>query len=184
MGLTVADTYYLKARGASCGIFSDWDEVCESLNYALSYDENHCSALLLLGDVYASQLGMFDEAFECFDKVISIDPKNKDVFGVYIKYLIWNKAIDRAEKLLEFALTIKEIDIAHMLWLSSYIEEVKSRYKRSLKLLKQAKKHCYNDGYFDFMHDEEKRIKKKIALEKPKKKKSSKSKKKKKRKHK
>ena len=42
MGLTIADSYYLKAKGAIFGWFSDWNEACESLNYALSYDENHC----------------------------------------------------------------------------------------------------------------------------------------------
>ena len=56
MGLTIADTYFLKARGAACGIFSDWSEVCESLNYALSYDENHIASLCLLGEIYAEHL--------------------------------------------------------------------------------------------------------------------------------
>ena len=39
MGLTVADQYYLKASGAMGYFGSDWESVCESLNYALSYEE-------------------------------------------------------------------------------------------------------------------------------------------------
>ena len=184
MGLTIADAYYLKAKHASCGFFSDWNEVCENLNYALSYDEEHCPSLLLLGEIYASSLAMNEKAFACFDKVIAIDPKNTEVYGSYIRYLIWAKEIDRAEKLIAFALTIKGIDKAYILWLSAYLEDVKANYKQSLKLLKQAKKDCYNDGYFNYMQNEERRIKRKIELEKPKKKKSSNSKKKKKKKQK
>ncbi|MEO1033849.1 MAG: tetratricopeptide repeat protein, partial [Bacteroidota bacterium] len=182
MGLTIADAYYLKAKGASCGFFSDWDEVCENLNYALSYDETHCPSLMLLGEIYASNMIMYDKAYECFDKVISIDPKNTEVYGTYVKYLIWANDVERAEKLLVFALTLKEIDKAYLLWLSSYLEDVRGNYKVSLKFLKEAKKYCYSDAYFGFMQNEEKRIKKKIDLEKPKKKKSSNSDKKKKKK--
>lgn len=73
MGLTLADSYYLKAKAAAGEFCNDWEEVCESLNYALSYDQNHCGSLCLLGEVYAKHLSMPDKAFECFDQVIAID---------------------------------------------------------------------------------------------------------------
>ncbi|WP_353777021.1 tetratricopeptide repeat protein [Winogradskyella sp. 3972H.M.0a.05] len=174
MGLTIADAYYLKAKGASCGFFSDWEEVCEALNYALSYDENHCASLMLLGDIYAAQLSMYEDAFRCFDKVIAIDPNNIEVYGKYARYLIWANEVERAEKLITFASSIKAMDKAYILWLSAYLEDVKGQYENSLKLLKEAKQNCYNDGYFNFMSNEEKRIKKKMELEKPKKKKKKK----------
>lgn len=178
MGLTVADTYYLKAKGSLSGFFSDWNEACESLNYALSYDENHCASLCLLAKIYAEYMCEYDEAFDCFDKVISVNPDYKEAYPSYIMYLIWADENERAEKLIDFALTIKGIDNARLNWLSSYISETKGEYKKSLEHLKKAKKVIYNDYYYDFMLDEEKRIKKKIALEKTKKKKTSKSKKK------
>jgi len=183
MGLTLADNYYLKAKGATGDFFSDWEEVCEALNYALSYDENHCASLCLLGEIYAKHLSIPEKAFECFDKVIAIDTNYEDVYYIYIKYLIWNNEIKRAKKLVKFSLTIKTIDKAQIQWLSSYISETLGNYKACFKALKRAKKHCYNDYYFDFMIDEEKRIKKKMNLDKnqkPKKKlKKSKKKKKK-----
>ncbi len=184
MGLTIADAYYLKAKSASSGFFSDWNEVCENLNYALSYDEEHCASLILLGEIYASKLMMKEKAFACFDKVISIDPHNVEVYGTYIFCLVLAKEIKRADKLITFALTNQEIDKAYMYWLSACVDEIQGNYKQSLKHLKQAKKDCYNDNYFRFMQDEEKRIKKKIDLEKPKKKTSSASKKKKRKKNK
>ena len=182
MGLTVADTYYLKAKGAMSGFYSDWQEVTESLNYALSYDEHHCAALCLLGQVYAEQFRNFTKAFECFDKVIASNTNYSKVYPDYARYLIWENELERAEKIIAFAYSIKSIDKAQLHWLSSYIAENKGAYKSSLKWLKKAKKEVYNDNYFYFMEDEEKRIEKKIKLDKPKKKKKSKKKSKKKKK--
>ena len=166
MGLTLADSYYLKAKAATSGFCSDWEEVCEALNYALSYDENHCASLCLLGEIYAKHLSMPEKAFDCFDKVIAIDTNYEDFYPIYIKYLIWNNKINRAKKLVDFSQTIETISKAEINWLSSYIEETLGNYKTCLKHLKEAKKHCYNDHYFDFMVNEQKRIEKKMKLDK------------------
>lgn len=163
MGLTIADKYYLKAQEAAD---YDWGEVCESLNYALSYDENHCASLCLLGRVYAANLNQYPEAFECFDKVIAINSNYMDVYPVYAKYLIWADEIERANKLIAFALTIKGISKGCLFWLSAYAAETKKEYKIALKHLKKAKKHSFNDDYFSFIENEENRIKKKLKLDK------------------
>jgi len=170
MGLTIADTYYLKAKAASG---YDWDEVCESLNYALSYNENHCASLCLLGKIYARNLNRYEEAFDCFDKIIAIDSNYTDVYPIYAKYLIWADELERANKLISFAFTIKGISKAYTL-------EIKQDYKIALKSLKKAKRHTYNDDYFSFIENEESRIKKKLKLDKTKKSSSKKGKKKKK----
>jgi len=164
MGLTTADTYYLKAKAAKDSYYSDWGEVCESLNYALSYDENHCASWCFLGEVYAKHLGLYEKAFACFDKVIAIDYTYEKVYSSYIKYLIWANKTERAKKLIAYAFTLEEIGKASLFWLSSYVNETERNYKRCLKLLKQAKQHAYNEDYFYFIEDEEKRIKKKIKL--------------------
>lgn len=174
MGLTTADSYYLKAKAACGGFASDWGEVCEALNYALSYDENHGASLCLLGKIYAKNLSLFDKAYECFDKLIAADMNYVEVYPLYAKYLIWGGEIERAEKLIKFALSIKAIDESQLHWLSSYIEDTKGNYKRSLRHLKKAKTVIYNESYFNFMEDEERRIKKKIKLLKQKNKKSKK----------
>lgn len=162
MGLTLADSYYLKA--ANGVYYSDWDEVCEALNYALSYDEEHCASLCLLGDVYAKNLSMFEKAFECFDKVIAINSNYADVYPMYIKYAIQSTDLKKAKTLLQFAKTIKTIDVSQIHWLSAYQNEVLGRYKQSLKHLKVAKTHCYNENYFSFLEEERTRIKHKIKL--------------------
>lgn len=176
MGLTLADSYYLKAKASSGGFIPDWGEVTESLNYALSYDENHCPSLYFLGKIYAEKLSQFQNAFECFDKIIGIDTNYTDVYPIYIKYLIWQEEIERAEKLIRFAEKIKAIDVSRIYWLKSYIEDVRGNYKESIKLLKKAQVHIYNEYYFDFMDEEKKRIKQKIKLTTQKSKKKTKSK--------
>ncbi len=175
MGLTIADTYYLKAKAASG---YDWDEVCESLNYALSYDENHCATLCLLGKVYASHLNQYSQAFDCFDKVIAINSDYIDVYPLYAKYLIWADEIERATNLIAFALRIKGISKGSLFWLSAYAAETEQDYQAALKYLEKAKRHSFNDDYFSFIEEEETRIKKKVKLNKPKSKKKRSSSKK------
>ncbi len=181
MALTIADTYYLKAKAASG---YDWDEVCESLNYALSYDENHCAALCLLGTIYARNLHQYEEAFDCFDKVIAINSDYIDVYPMYAKYLIWADEIDKAKKLITFAFSRKGISKGDLYWLSAYVSEINQAYKTAIKHLKKAKKYAFNDYYFSFIEDEENRIKKKLKLEKSKVKKKKSSTKKRKKKNK
>ncbi len=163
MGLTIADTYYLKAKAARG---YDWDEVCESLNYALSYDENHCAALCLLGSVYARNLHQYEKAFECFDKVIALDNYYLDVYPMYTLYLIWADEIERATNLIAFALTLKGVSKGSLLWLSAYAAETQEHYQIALKYLKKSKKYSFNEDYFSFIEGEEKRIKKKLKLDK------------------
>ena len=178
MGLTTADSYYLKAKAACGGFDSDWGEVSEALNYALSYDENHEASLCLLGEIYAKNLALYDQAFECFDRLIAANMNYVAVYPKYVLYLIWAHETERAKQLIEFAMTVKGVDVSQLLWMSSYIEETKGNYKLSLKFLKKAKKKIYNDYYYGFMDDEADRVKKKIKLDKPKKKKSKKKQKK------
>lgn len=178
MGLTIADSYYLKAKDAASGFCGDWEEACEALNYALSYDENHSPSLCLLGEIYARNLSMPDKAFACFDKVIANNQDFKNVYITYARYLIAYQELERATKLADFAATIKTVSKAEVLWVRAAIEEKKEHYKKARSYLKQAKLHAYNYDYFSFIENEVSRIKKKIKLsKKPKKKVKKKSKK-------
>lgn len=158
MTLTIADRYYLKAKSA---FDYDWDEVCESLNYALSYNENHCAALCLLGSVYAEHLYQYKDAFDCFDKVIAFDNSYIAVYPLYAKFLILSDDIERAEKLIAFAFTIKGISKGELFWLSAQACESKQNYKEALDHIKKAKKNAFDETNFSFVEEEENRIKKK-----------------------
>ena len=170
MGFNIADQYYLKARGAMSGFCSDWEEVCEGLNYALSHDENHLPSLLLLGKIHANFLSDFEAAFSCYDKIIAINPNYTEVYPKYILTLIWADQLGKAQKLIDFALTIKGVSEAEIYSTQSYIYEVHGDYKEGIKYIKKARKLTYNDYYRDFLNDEKKRLKEKIEESKPKKK--------------
>lgn len=180
MALQIADQHYLKAQDAMNGLFSDWTEVCESLNYAISYDDNHCPSLTLLGKIYASYLNNLDEAFVYFDKVIAADANYVEVYPEYIKALLWAEETDRAQKLIDYSLKIKTIDDTKIYWCQAYLFETQGMYKEGIGFLKKAKKVTYNDHFRDFLDDEKRRLKAKIEETSPKKKISKKSKNKKK----
>lgn len=166
MSLNIADQYYLKAKGAMAGFCSDWEEACEAISYAISYDENHCPSLCLLGTIQAQYLGNYEAAFESFDKCIVADINYVNVYPEYIKFLIWAEELSRAKQLLEFAKKIKGISTAEMYWCESYLHEVEGKYKQSLKCLKKAKQHIYNDDYMYYMNCEETRIQEKFSKSK------------------
>ncbi|WP_053002145.1 tetratricopeptide repeat protein [Kordia jejudonensis] len=176
MALNIADQYYLKAKGAMAGFCSDWEEACEAISYAISYDENHCPSLCLLGKIQAQYLNNYEAAFENFDKCIAADINYVQVYPEYIKTLIWANELARAKQLLAFAQKIKGVDIAELCWCEAYIHEVENKYKKGLKCLKKAKQHIYNDDYIYFIENEERRLQNK--LKKVKKRKSKRKKKK------
>ena len=162
MWLTLADNYYLKAKVATQGFGGDWEEATESLNYALSYNQNHCPTLCLLGKIYVEQLSNYEEAFQCFDKVIAHDINYLEVYPMYAKYLLWADKINEAQKLLVFAFTIKGIDKAELYGLMAYALEMQGNYKIALKMLKKAKLETYNENHMDYISEEIKRVKKKM----------------------
>ncbi len=171
MALQIADKYYLKAKDSVC---YDWEEACDALNYAISYDEAHCPSLTLLGTIYAKHLNNLEEAFIYFDKVIATDANYAEVYPEYIKALIWANQLDKAQKIIDFALNIKTIDKPLVLWCQAYMHEVKENYKDGVSCIKEAKKVTYNDSFRDFLDREKSRLKAKLEELKPKKKSSKK----------
>lgn len=103
MTLNIADQYYLKAKAAMSGYCTDWEEACEAIGYAISYDDEHCASLCLLGEIQAMYLGNYEAAFENFDKCIASNVEYAEVYPTYIKFLIWADEIDKAKKLVTFA---------------------------------------------------------------------------------
>lgn len=177
MALQIADQYYLKAKDSVC---YDWDEACESLNYAISYDETHCPSLTLLGIIYAKHLNNLEAAFTYFDKAIAADANYVEVYPEYIKALIWAEELEKAQKLIDYALNIKAIDKARILCSQAYIFEIHGAYKEGIKFIKEAKKVTYNDHFRNFLDNEKNRLKSKIEEASPKKKAAKKCKNKKK----
>lgn len=157
------------------------EETVENLNYALSYESNNAYALYLMGRLQAEQFGDYEKAKQYYAEDLANKMDFHRVYQHYILVLIWNEDYEEAQKLIDFALTIKGVEKGEIYNLQSYLFECNRDYKKALKALKHGKNHGYNNSYISFLDSEIKRIKNKM---KPNKKKKSKSKNKKRKKNK
>ncbi len=142
------------------------EEAVESLNYALSYDENNPIALGLMGQIYAEQLKNFEIAKEYFQQALAQDMHAVDVYPKYINVLLWNEDYEEAEKLIDFALTLKGTDKAVLYLKKAILFEHKKNYGKALKCIKQAKNNAYNNNFINDLKEEKSRIKGKMPEKK------------------
>ncbi|MDH7447740.1 tetratricopeptide repeat protein [Aquimarina sp. 2201CG14-23] len=154
------------------------EEAVESLNYALSYDEKNPIALCLMGQIYAENLRNYETAKEYYQQALAEDMYSLDVYPKYINVLLWNEDYEEAEKLIDFALTLKGTDKAVLYLKKGILYEQKKEYKKALKVLKTAKEHTYNNYFISDIEGDEKRIKDKMPKKKKKENKNSDSSKK------
>ncbi|WP_438712076.1 tetratricopeptide repeat protein [Aquimarina muelleri] len=142
------------------------EETVESLNYALSYDQRNPTALSLLGQIYAENLKNYETAKEYFQQALAEDIYAIDVYPKYINVLLWNEDYKEAEKLIEFALTVKGTDKAVLYVKKGLLFEQKKKYKKALKYLKLAKENTYNNLFIEEIKEEKERIKSKMSKKK------------------
>lgn len=67
----------------------------------------------------------------------------------YINVLLWNEDYEAAEKLIDFALTVKGTDKAVLYYKKAILFEKKQAYKNALSYLKTAKVHTYNSHFIN-----------------------------------
>lgn len=176
METNLLNNYVLKAINAYP---YDLEETVENLNYALSYEPDNAYALYLMGRLQAEQLGDYEKAKAYYAEALANKMDFQKVYYRYILVLIWNHDYHEAQKLIDFAFTVKGIYKAEIYLYQGYVHECFKNYKEALKALKQAKKDAYNNQFISFIENEIKRIKDKIKPKnkvKPKKKKKKKSK--------
>jgi tetratricopeptide (TPR) repeat protein len=90
------------------------EETIESLDYAFSYDAKNTMVLCLYGRIQAEQLLNYEEAKWYFQEALSINIHALEVYSYYIHTLILNEDYQEAQKLIDFALTIKGINKAEI----------------------------------------------------------------------
>lgn len=152
------------------------EECIEALNYALSSESQNALALCLMGRIYAEQFKQYEEAKSYFQEAMAADMKMLDIYPYYICTLIENEDYEEAERLLEFANTLKGIPKGTILWYKIYLAEKKGDYKAALSFIEDAICEGYNSGFIINLEEIEKRIKRKKEIKgKKKKKKESKN---------
>ncbi|TKG94312.1 tetratricopeptide repeat protein [Puteibacter caeruleilacunae] len=170
---TLADKYYIKALDQYP---YSLDEAIENLHYALSHNKEHIGANNLMGKLCLEQLNNYHDAEEYFLIALANDPENMNVCMDYTMLLIKLKEYKKAEKLIQYALGIKGIDISKINGLKGLIMEHQQRYKEALKLYKAALLDAYDEERITQLNDDIKRVKmKKKMVEKSAKKNSKES---------
>jgi tetratricopeptide (TPR) repeat protein len=152
------------------------EEVVESLDYALSYNNKNTMALSLYGRVYAEQLEDYEQAKLYFQEALTIDVFAKEVYAHYIQTLILNEDYEEAILLIDFALTIKGINKVAILIKKITLFERMEKFKKGLKLLKDVKLSILSSEYNYLIEETEKRLRQKIGKETGKEKKDKKKK--------
>lgn len=147
----------------------------EALDYSLSYNEKSTMALCLYGRLMSEQLFKFAEAKVFFEKAIAIDLHAIEVYPYYIRTLTANEDYAEAQKLAEFAATIKGIDKYELAMAKLALYEKQHLFDEAGSALKDAKLYHTCNWDFNDLESIEKRLKMKRELvsgkEKPKKKK-------------
>lgn len=149
----------------------------ESLDYAFSYNDKNTMVLCLYGRIQSEQLLNYEDAKSYFQEALAINIHALEVYPYYLQALILNEDYDEAQKLIDFALTIKGINKTEIFIKKAILLEVQHKFKEALKEIKSAKLHSIQHDYDSGITEIEKRIKSKIDLVKGKKKKPEKSKK-------
>ena len=132
-----------------------------------------------MGRLQAEQFGDYEKAKQFYAEALANKMDFHKVYQHYILVLIWNEDYDEAQKLIDFAFTVKGLNKGVVFLYQGQLLENLQDFKAALKALKQAKLFGYNDGFISYINSEISRIKNKI---KPKKRKAKKKKKKKKKK--
>lgn len=151
------------------------EETIESLDYAFSYDAKNTMVLCLYGRIQAEQLWNYEEAKNYFQEALSINIHALEVYPHYLQTLILNEDYQEAQKLIDFALTIKGINKSDIFVQKAILLEAQQEFKKALKEIRNAKLTSLKFAFDSDITEVEKRIKGKIELlEKKKKPKKSK----------
>ena len=136
MEITLADQYYLKAVNSYPWKIAD---ALENLNYALSYDDSHAQAWCLHGIVHMYSLKNYREAQASFDNALKSDMDYVDTYKHLTLLKIWKGEIEKAYKIISYAVKVEAMDKSTILGLKALIMEVQGRYVDAEGVLDSAK---------------------------------------------
>ncbi len=140
-------------------------QALESLNYALTYDPENVRALCLMAKIQDEQLGEYEVARSYYERALASRLDIPNVYPDFIRLLINYEDFDEAQKLIEFARTVKGIDRAGIELAQAQLFEVTALYNESLDSLKDAKQFAMNGEFIYYVDEVISRVKKKREVE-------------------
>ncbi len=149
------------------------EEAVESLNYALSYEPNNPTALGLYGRLCAEVYGDLKTAIEYYEAALAENVHLISIYPFYLIALINYEEYEKADRFIDFALSVKGSDKGGLYANRIMIYECLQKYSKALKVIKLAEKYAYNDQFMNYLDEFRKRIKKKMPETKKKSKKKT-----------
>lgn len=147
----------------------------EALQYALSYEPENVNALCLMAKIQIEQLGDYEAAKEYYQQALASRMDIPEVYPDFIRMLVNYEDYDEAQKLIDFARSVKGIDRAGMELAQALLYEATGRYKESEDALREAKQFALNGEFIYYVDDVLTRVSKKREYENNKKRKEEKT---------
>jgi Tfp pilus assembly protein PilF len=141
------------------------EKAIEALNYALAYDPENVKALHLMAKVHYEQLGDNETAKTYFEKALASRMDIPDIYPEYIRLLVNNDDYKEAQKLIDFAKTVKGIDKAGITLVQGQLYESITLFEEAEKALKEAKQLALNNDFISYVDDILSRVKKKKKIQ-------------------
>lgn len=154
----ITSTYLIKAIE---NYSFDLEQCYESLNYALSYEEENPIALCLMGRLQDEYFGNPVSAIDYFDRALASDLSYVETYYYYIDLLIRIENLDKADRLIEFA--HKRVSYQKVKWMvyEALVLERRLKFKKAKKKLSEAKQFCYESSDMSWIDGIVSRIEKK-----------------------
>lgn len=149
-------------------------ECLEALHYALSHDPEDSDSLCLMGRIHSEILKDYEKAKEYFEEAMCFNNSNVNTPQYYICCLLNSEDLEKAERLINFALKIKGIDKSNLWFYRSLLSEKRGNLPNALSFLKEAEKFCFSTCSLEIVKERRKFIKSKLSKNKSKKKKETK----------
>ncbi|MFI1744869.1 tetratricopeptide repeat protein [Thalassobellus sediminis] len=141
------------------------EKAVEALNYALSYEPENAKALCLMAKVQGEQLGNNEAAKAYYESALVSNIEMPDIYPDYIRLLVNNDDFDEAQKLIDFAMTIKGIDKAGILLNQGYLFEALGEFKKAEDALHESKMYALNNDFIYFADEVITRVNKKGRIQ-------------------
>ena len=153
------NTYLLKALEAYP---YDITGTVEALNYALSYEPDNAHALSLMGQVYHEQLHEYEEARAYYEAALASRLDIPTVYAKYIHLLLHADDFNEAQKVIDFAITVKGVDKAGIMAAQGQLYEHLEQFEKAREALLEAKFLALNSDFMNWIDGELERVKKKV----------------------
>lgn len=144
----------------------DLEQCMESLNYAMAYEGNNPIAHCLMGRVNLEIFKDYPAANSCFREALASDVEYTETYSYFLDCLLLQADFEEMTKLLAFARQRKGIDHGVLFYYEALLFERNMKFKKALKLVKEAMLLAQNTSFMSDLEDMKRRIEKKVELKK------------------